>query len=179
MEKEYLCLLVGRLQQNEGILDFPLPGREGKTVPARTRFKVAKRFSETTLVKADIATGRMHQIRLHFARYGHPVVMDDQHGDFSFNKRFRKDMRPPPPVPSRIDGYVGIPRQEANLDSSLCPPTCQKLLNFLLPIMAGAEIIAGTVILKFSHQLVLSRASSANREKALLCTCQTHTPVYR
>jgi 23S rRNA-/tRNA-specific pseudouridylate synthase len=32
----------------------------------------------------------MHQIRLHFARYGYPVVMDDQHGDFSFNKRFRK-----------------------------------------------------------------------------------------
>jgi 23S rRNA pseudouridine955/2504/2580 synthase len=32
----------------------------------------------------------MHQIRLHFAHYGHPVVMDDQHGDFSFNKRFRK-----------------------------------------------------------------------------------------
>jgi 23S rRNA pseudouridine955/2504/2580 synthase len=32
----------------------------------------------------------MHQIRLHFARYGHPVVLDDQHGDFSFNKNFRK-----------------------------------------------------------------------------------------
>jgi 23S rRNA pseudouridine955/2504/2580 synthase len=32
----------------------------------------------------------MHQIRLHFARYGHPIVMDDQHGDFLFNKRFRK-----------------------------------------------------------------------------------------
>ena len=91
VEKEYLCLLVGRLQQNAGILDFPLPGREGKPVPARTRFKVARRFSETTLVKADIATGRMHQIRLHFARYGHPVIMDDQHGDFSFNKRFRKE----------------------------------------------------------------------------------------
>ena len=43
------------------------------------------------MVRANIATGRMHQIRLHFARYGHPVVMDDQHGDFSFNKRFRKE----------------------------------------------------------------------------------------
>jgi 23S rRNA pseudouridine955/2504/2580 synthase len=91
VEKEYLCLLVGRLQQNEGTLDFPLPGRVGTPVPARTRFKVARRFSETTLVKTDIATGRMHQIRLHFARYGHPVVMDDQYGDFSFNKRFRKE----------------------------------------------------------------------------------------
>jgi 23S rRNA pseudouridine955/2504/2580 synthase len=91
VEKEYVCLLVGRLQQNEGILDLRLPGRQGKSVRALTRFRVAQRLSETTLVRANIATGRMHQIRLHFAHYGHPVVMDDQHGDFSFNKRFRKE----------------------------------------------------------------------------------------
>ena len=90
VEKEYVCLLVGRLQQNEGVIDLQLSGREGKTVRALTRFRVAKRFSETTLVRANIATGRMHQIRLHFARYGHPVVMDEQHGDFSYNKKFRK-----------------------------------------------------------------------------------------
>jgi 23S rRNA pseudouridine955/2504/2580 synthase len=90
VEKEYVCLLVGRLQQNEGTIDLQLSGREGKAVRALTRFRVAKRFSETTLVRANIATGRMHQIRLHFARYGHPVVMDDQHGDFSYNKKFRK-----------------------------------------------------------------------------------------
>jgi 23S rRNA pseudouridine955/2504/2580 synthase len=88
--KEYLCLLAGRLQQNEGTIDFRLPGREGKAVHALTRFRVVRRFSETTFVRATIATGRMHQIRLHFARYGHPVVMDDQHGNFSFNKKFRK-----------------------------------------------------------------------------------------
>ena len=90
VEKEYVCLLVGRLQQNEGVIDLQLSGREGKAVRALTRFRVAKRFSETTLVRANIATGRMHQIRLHFARYGHPVVMDEQHGDFSYNKKFRK-----------------------------------------------------------------------------------------
>jgi 23S rRNA pseudouridine955/2504/2580 synthase len=90
VEKEYVCLLVGRLQQNEGTLDLRLPGRQGKSVRALTRFRVVQRFSETTLVRANIATGRMHQVRLHFAHYGHPVVMDDQHGDFSFNKKFRK-----------------------------------------------------------------------------------------
>jgi 23S rRNA pseudouridine955/2504/2580 synthase len=90
VEKEYACLLVGRLRENEGTVDLRLPGREGKPVRALTRFRVVKRFSETTLVRATIATGRMHQIRLHFARYGHPIVMDDQHGDFSFNKKFRK-----------------------------------------------------------------------------------------
>jgi len=93
VEKEYLCLLVGRLQQNQGSIDFPLPGRTAQPVRALTHFRIVKRFSETTLVRANIATGRMHQIRLHFAQYGHPVVMDDQHGNFSFNKRLRKQCR--------------------------------------------------------------------------------------
>ena len=90
VEKEYLCLLVGRLPNNEGKIDFPLPGREGNTVRAFTRYRLVKKFSEVTLVRAAIETGRLHQIRLHFAKLGYPVVMDDQHGDFGFNKRFRK-----------------------------------------------------------------------------------------
>jgi 23S rRNA pseudouridine955/2504/2580 synthase len=91
VEKAYLCLVAGRLPQDAGTIDFPLPGREGKPVRALTRYRVLRRFSDTTLVRVDIETGRLHQIRLHFARLGHPVVMDDQHGDFGFNKRFRKE----------------------------------------------------------------------------------------
>lgn len=91
VEKEYLCLLVGRLPNNEGKIDFPLPGRGGNPVRALTRYRVVKKFSEVTLVRAAIETGRLHQIRLHFAKLGYPVVMDDQHGDFGFNKRFRKE----------------------------------------------------------------------------------------
>jgi len=90
IEKEYLCLVAGLLPQSEGKIDFPLPGREGNPVRALTRFKIVKRFSETTLVRVHIDTGRMHQIRLHFAKLGYPVVMDEQHGDFSFNRKFRK-----------------------------------------------------------------------------------------
>jgi 23S rRNA pseudouridine955/2504/2580 synthase len=78
------------VQNDIGTIDFPLPGREGKAVRALTRFRVLERFSDTTLVRVVIQTGRMHQIRLHFAGLGYPVVMDDQHGDFTFNKQFRK-----------------------------------------------------------------------------------------
>ena len=90
VEKEYLCLVVGRLANNGGKIEFPLPGREGNPVRALTRYRVIKKFSDTTLVRAAIETGRLHQIRLHFAKLGYPVVLDEQHGDFAFNKRFRK-----------------------------------------------------------------------------------------
>jgi 23S rRNA pseudouridine955/2504/2580 synthase len=89
--KEYLCLVVGRVPNMEGKIDFPLPGRDGHLVRALTRYRIVKRFSETTLVRVNIETGRLHQIRLHFAKLGYPVVLDDQHGDFKFNKRFRKE----------------------------------------------------------------------------------------
>ena len=89
--KEYLCLLAGRLPANEGDIDLPLPGRKGHLVRALTRYRVAKRFSATTLARVVIETGRLHQIRLHFAKLGFPVVLDEQHGDFSFNRRFRSE----------------------------------------------------------------------------------------
>jgi 23S rRNA pseudouridine955/2504/2580 synthase len=89
--KEYLCLVVGRVPNNEGKIDLPLPGRDGDLVRAVTHYRVVKRFAETTLLRVNLETGRLHQIRLHFAKLGYPVVMDDQHGDFSLNKRFRKE----------------------------------------------------------------------------------------
>ena len=91
VDKEYLCLVIGRLAENEGKIDSPLPGRDGSPVRAFTRYRIVKRFAEVSLARVIIETGRLHQIRLHFAKLGHPVVMDDQHGDFGFNKRFRKE----------------------------------------------------------------------------------------
>jgi len=90
VEKEYVALVAGRLHPKHGTIEFPLPGREGRPVSALTRYRVEEEFSETTLVRIRIETGRMHQIRLHFAQLGNPVVMDDEHGDFAFNKQFRK-----------------------------------------------------------------------------------------
>ena len=90
VEKEYIVLVAGRLHPRHGTIEFPLPGRDGRPVSAVTRYRVEEEFSDTTLVRVRIETGRMHQIRLHFAELDHPVVMDDEHGDFAFNKKFRK-----------------------------------------------------------------------------------------
>jgi 23S rRNA pseudouridine955/2504/2580 synthase len=89
--KDYLCLVVGRVPANQGTIELPLPGRDDNPVRAVTRYRVLKRFATTTLLRVSIETGRLHQIRLHFAKLGYPVVLDDQHGDFAFNKRFRKE----------------------------------------------------------------------------------------
>lgn len=91
VEKIYLALVAGRLPQTAGTIDLPLPGRDEQLVPAVTHYQASQRFNETTLVEARIDTGRMHQIRLHFAKLGYPVVMDEQHGDFAFNRIFRKE----------------------------------------------------------------------------------------
>ena len=90
VEKEYLALVVGKPHPREGSIDFPIPGREGKPARALTRYRVERELPGTSLVRVNIETGRMHQIRLHFAKLGHPVVMDDRYGNFAFNKQFRK-----------------------------------------------------------------------------------------
>ena len=90
VEKEYFCLVKGRLLLHEGNIDFPLQGRHGTPVHALTHYRVCRRFADATLVRVKIDTGRLHQIRLHFAKLGYSIVMDEQHGDFAFNRRFRK-----------------------------------------------------------------------------------------
>lgn len=90
VEKEYLVLVAGRLPAKRDTIDARLPGREGKPVTAVTHYKVEKELAGAVLARVRIDTGRMHQIRLHFASIHHPVVMDDEHGDFAFNKDFKK-----------------------------------------------------------------------------------------
>ncbi|HEY6199739.1 MAG TPA: RluA family pseudouridine synthase [Candidatus Binatia bacterium] len=90
VEKEYLALVAGKLPAKRDTIDTPLPGREGRPVTAVTHYKAEREFPGAALARVRIDTGRMHQIRLHFASIHHPVVMDDEHGDFAFNKEFRK-----------------------------------------------------------------------------------------
>jgi 23S rRNA pseudouridine1911/1915/1917 synthase len=87
--KVYLALVWGRPRPAEGSWSFPLgPDRadrrrmrvdtEGR--PAVTAYRVAGHAPGAALVRLEPATGRTHQIRVHLAHTGHPVVGDDLYG---------------------------------------------------------------------------------------------------
>jgi 23S rRNA pseudouridine1911/1915/1917 synthase len=95
VRKAYLAIVEGIVEADRGDIDRPLgliPGgnsilmttrsdaRDPK--PARTQFEVLQRFGDSTLIHAVPLTGRIHQIRVHLAAIGHPVVGDEFYGPF-------------------------------------------------------------------------------------------------
>lgn len=89
MEKLYLAVVHGVPRQNEWSCDLklgPVQGTPGKMKPdragkeAQTRFRVLQSAQNTTLLEARPLTGRTHQIRVHLATGGHPVLGDILYG---------------------------------------------------------------------------------------------------
>ena len=91
-ERRYVALSWGTVEADAGMIDAPLGrGEQDPTriavshrgKPARTRYAVSRRFSTpapATLLECRLETGRTHQIRVHLAAIGHPVVGDDRYG---------------------------------------------------------------------------------------------------
>src|SRR5207245_651976 len=73
--REYVALLAGTLATDEGRFTAPVAGKA-----AATRFRVCERRPSATLVALALETGRSHQIRVHAAGAGHPVVGDRRPG---------------------------------------------------------------------------------------------------
>jgi 23S rRNA pseudouridine955/2504/2580 synthase len=67
--------------------------REGG-MAARTQVRVRKRGGDFSVLEVRLLTGRTHQIRVHLAHAGHPVLGDDKYGDFALNRELgRQDVK--------------------------------------------------------------------------------------
>ena len=84
--KKYLAVLHGAPKQRTGTLDGPV-GRE--RLRAITHWTVLAKRGPVALVEFVIETGRMHQIRLHAAELGCPVVGDRLYGDAAKDRHLR------------------------------------------------------------------------------------------
>ena len=91
-KKEYHAIVVGHLENKKGTIDKPIARKQNSIIErcidengkrAVTHYEVIKEFDNCSLVKCTLETGRTHQIRVHFASIGHPLLGDSLYGEKS------------------------------------------------------------------------------------------------
>ena len=103
VEKEYLAVCFGSFERainkktlqklpTEGSIDTPIM-ENGIRKPASSAYRLLAGTDAYSLFSVRLHTGRMHQIRIHLAGIGCPIIGDDKHGNFAFNKQLWKTAR--------------------------------------------------------------------------------------
>jgi len=100
-DKRYLVLVHGDWQNARQHVKLPLhkyTTSDGERrvrvqsdgMPSHTGFNLIRRYGPFALLEAELKTGRTHQIRVHLASSGFPIVGDDKYGDFALNRELQK-----------------------------------------------------------------------------------------
>ncbi|MBM4074879.1 MAG: RluA family pseudouridine synthase [Planctomycetes bacterium] len=108
ISKAYTALVDGVVQDDAGTIDLPIGRSRGESTAlmtcradaidaksSKTNYSVIERFPQHTLIRAKPRTGRLHQIRVHMATIGHPVVGDEFYASRGELKPDRTPNTPP------------------------------------------------------------------------------------
>src|SRR5262245_6495129 len=144
LAKRYLAVVHGVVRAATGVIDQPI-GRhpqERKRMSVRTRrgraavtrFEVVERFRGATLLRLAPETGRTHQLRVHLAALGHPIVADRLYGG-----RGRRSAGTPAAVLAALDA---CPRQALHAESvAFTHPVSGKAITVRAPFPADLEAL--------------------------------------
>ena len=102
IKKFYRMLVKGEVRKEETLEGFLIKdevsnkvrlaakGNEDKSAYIKTRYYPVQFFSDKTLVEAELITGKTHQIRIHMASTGHPLLGDYKYGDRQWNDKYKR-----------------------------------------------------------------------------------------
>lgn len=135
MNRVYLALVEGIMKEDEGTIDEPLGRHSIERVKiaivkdgrrAVTHYRVIERYKNNTLIECKLETGRTHQIRVHMAYKGHPIVGDPVYG--YKKQRFNLEGQL---LHAKLLGFIH-PRTEKYVEFCTEPPEdFKKVINIL------------------------------------------------
>ncbi|MDA0589764.1 MAG: RluA family pseudouridine synthase [Planctomycetota bacterium] len=141
VSKKYRAILHGVLRQDSGEIDLPIGKVPNPTCAlmsgkpfavgaktARTTYRVLERFDRYTFVEAQPQTGRHHQIRIHFAEIGHPLLADEFYGPFGVLKDGTPVVLPESGQPEPEEAW-----DEFSMEELMRDPPDDWTKSFLLP----------------------------------------------
>lgn len=147
IEKHYRTLVKGDWVNDRQHVKLPLfkyVTKEGerrvrvdpeKGVPSHSIFTLIRRYGDVSFLDVELLTGRTHQIRVHAAESGHPLVGDDKYGDFDFNREVSKGLLGIPFRRMFLHSYSlafehPVTHEKMKIESPL-PEACEELIRVL------------------------------------------------
>jgi 23S rRNA pseudouridine1911/1915/1917 synthase len=155
VSKAYLAIVDGVIPNDRGVIDKPIGRAAGTALmscqadaleprTSTTAYEVLERLPHHTLVKAKPRTGRMHQIRVHFAAIGHPLLGEEFYAPLGVLRPPRKPDQPP------VSPHIGRQALHA-AELSFLHPFTQEWLTVTAPLpddmtqtLEALQLIPGT-----------------------------------